>query len=230
MDMTTRQGGIFEVIDIDKATIYTSSIEANEFNVSEESAVIEGRLNAPYVTNSGSLEVTSTLETHTLKNKRDAILRISDHVVGQSIDNAGMLELGGHLKAEHLKSTGRLISEGVIEGETVILEGPVKVREIRAEHIELTLTADCVADYLTANQITINAKRENLLFKDKDHSLKVNEIDGGRVYIENVIAELVRGDEVVIGPNCTVKVVEYTENYTLDDQSDVLELGKITRD
>ncbi|TDL97979.1 hypothetical protein ERX27_05830 [Macrococcus brunensis] len=230
MTVERQDGGIFETIHLDQSVTYASSVEANEIDVQSGSVVIEGRLNAPYLSNAGGLEVTSTLETNELANKKEAHLKVADNVVAQTVNNAGTLELGHHFKAETIESTGKLVAAGTIEATSVRLSGFIQLHDIRAERLDITVTHNSSADYLAASDIRIKAQREALIFKDDDHSLKVNEIDGGEVYLENVIAELVRGDRVTIGPNCTIKVVEYTEDYKLDEQSDVLELGKITRD
>lgn len=223
-------GGIFETIHLDRSITYTSSVEANEVDVQSGSVVIEGRLNAPYLVNAGELEITSTLETTNLTNQKEAYLKVMADVIAQTINNAGILELGAHCKAEALESTGKLQTAGTIEAASVRLEGGIQLHDVRADQLNIIVTHNGSADYLTASDINITAKREALIFKDDDHSLKVDEIDGGRVYVENIIADLVRGDQVTIGPNCTIKVVEYTEDFELDDRSDVLELGKITRD
>ncbi|WP_133430518.1 hypothetical protein [Macrococcus hajekii] len=227
--MNIQQGGIFELINVEEPTTFTSSVEANELNV-RESATIEGRLNAPYITNSGVLSIHSTLETQELVNDKKGRLFVEENVIGSKVSNEGLIELKKDLKAEHIESSGEIISSGRIEGQTLSFEGSFKVKDIRAERLDFILTDDCEASSITANDIKVDAKRQALIFKDNDHLLKVDHIDGGTIYLENVIAELVRGDEVTIGPNCTIKILEYTKDYKLDNRSDVLELGKITRD
>ncbi|WP_165983756.1 hypothetical protein [Macrococcus bovicus] len=223
-------GGIFETIHLDQSITYTSSVEAHEVDVQSGSVVIEGRLNAPYLVNAGEVEITSTLETTHLTNQKEAYLKVTDGVVAHTVNNAGILELGAHCQAETIQSTGQLQAAGTIEAASVRLEGVLQLHDVRADQLNIIVTHNGSAEYLTASDINITAKREALIFKDQDHSLKVDEIDGGHVYVENIIADLVRGDQVTIGPNCIIKVVEYTEDFKLDDQSDVLELGKITRD
>lgn len=73
MTVERQDGGIFETIHLDQSVTYASSVEANEIDVQSGSVVIEGRLNAPYLSNAGGLEVTSTLETNELANKKRRI-------------------------------------------------------------------------------------------------------------------------------------------------------------
>ncbi|TDM11965.1 hypothetical protein [Macrococcus lamae] len=224
------EGGVFEQINAEVRTDFTSSVETHELTIGTDGDVfVEGRLNAPYISNKGTLDIMDTIETEELANHPDAVIKAGDHVGARIIDNEGTLELGRSLRAESLQSKGS-ISTGVVDTTTFQSTGTLNIDELNADDLHIKVGPDSSIKFINANNISIKAMREGLIFKDDDAKLVVEEIEGSDVYVENVIADLVRGDQVRIGRNCIIKVVEYTDTYHLDESSEVYELGKISRD
>jgi hypothetical protein len=46
-------------------------------------------------------------------------------------------------------------------------------------------------------------------------------IEGDDIYLENTVAEIVRGNSVEIGPGCTIGLVEYANKFSKDKDSTV---------
>ncbi len=221
------QGGIFEQINAEARTDLSSSVEANELTIGKTGDVfIEGRLNASYINNKGILDVMDTIETEELTNHQEALVKAGDHVGAGIIDNDGTLELARSLRAEALQSRGS-IQAGVVNVTTFRSEGKLAIEELTAEELHIKVADHSSINYINAANISIKAKRQGLLLKDDDAKLSAAEITGSDIHIENVIADLVRGDRVTIGPHCIIKVVEYTERYDLDESSEIYELGKM---
>lgn len=228
---TKTSGGIFENIRTSAQTDFTSSVEANEIMVDQGGDLfIKGRLNAPYITVNGVLDVMDTLETSVIHVKSDGLLKVGDAMTAESLDVDGQAELS-KVRAERLSTKGTFKSTGPVDAKQFMSAGELRVAgDLSAEEVNIKVAANSLVNYINANTVSIKARREGLLFKDKDATLSVLEIIGNDVYVENVTADLVRGDQVTIGPNCVVKVVEYTDRYDYDESSEVLEFGKISKD
>lgn len=206
-------GGIFEKITVSARTDFSSSVEVNELNIQTEGDMfVEGRLNAPYITVAGQLDIMDTIETERLEIEQRGWLKAGDHIVAKVVSNNGDMDIKS-LRADEFTSKGRL-----------------KAKALTADTLQLKAVGESRIQYIQGDEIRITAGREHLIFKDKDAIVIADEVDGREVYVENLSADLVRGDRVTIGPGCTIKVVEYTEQYALDEAADVLELGKISRD
>ncbi len=167
-----------------------------------------------------------TIETEELTNHQEALVKAGDHVGAGIIDNDGTLELARSLRAEALQSRGS-IQAGVVNVTTFRSEGKLAIEELTAEDLHIKVADNSSINYINAANVSIKAKRQGLLLKDDDAKLSAAEITGSDIHIENVIADLVRGDRVTIGPHCIIKVVEYTERYDLDESSEIYELGKM---
>ncbi|KAA1039341.1 hypothetical protein ERX35_007145 [Macrococcus equipercicus] len=226
----TAAGGVFERINVEARADLTSSVETNELTLGTAGDLfIEGRLNAPYISNKGILDVMDTIETEALSNHQDAVVKAGDQVNARTIDNDGTLDFGRSLRADTLHASGT-VTAGFAAVTTFQSSGKLTIDQLSGDDVHIKAALNSTVNFINAAHVTVKAQREALLFKDDDARLVVKEIAGNDIVIENVVADLVRGDRVSIGQNCIIKVVEYTESYQLDDSSDVYELGKISRD
>ena len=57
--------------------------------------------------------------------------------------------------------------------------------------------------------------------------VQANLIEGDEIYLENTRADVVRGKQIEIGPNCKIKLIEYSESLKVHDDSDVEKQTKI---
>lgn len=228
---TKTNGGIFENIRTSARTDLTSSVEANEVMVDNGGDLfIQGRLNTPYITVNGVLDVMDTLETSVIHVKSDGTLKVGDAMTAESLDVDGNAELA-KVRVERISSKGTFNAAGPVDAKQFSSSGPLRVNgDLSAEEIYIKVAPNSLVNYINASAVSIKAAREGLIFKDKDTTLSVLEVIGDDVYVENITADLVRGDRVTIGQNCVIKVVEYTESYDYDQSSEILELGKISKD
>ena len=89
---------------------------------------------------------------------------------------------------------------------------------------------ECFAKEIGGQTITVKAKGSlvgNLLKPLFKPQLETELIEGDKIEIENTIAKIVRGNQVRIGPNCQIGVVEYTEEYSIDKKAVVAENRKV---
>ncbi len=56
-------------------------------------------------------------------------------------------------------------------------------------------------------------KRDFFLFISHVGNLQTSIVEGDDIYLEHTIAEVVRGNNVTIGPGCEISVVEYHTSF-----------------
>ncbi|WZE72878.1 hypothetical protein QA538_10380 [Macrococcus sp. CCM 2573] len=225
------EGGIFEKIEVSAPVTVSSSIEANEITIHKTGTLtVQGKVNAPFIRISGTLNIEDALETEQLTIDKDAELRVNRDTISASIHNKGRLQTEGGLRSKKFESTGVVVARGPINSERFKSTGSFQLdNDLTVQAAEIIVSEVSNIRYLNGGEVQVKAEREMLLFKDEDSRLSVREIDGSVLTLENVIAELVRGDNVTIKNNCTIKTVEYTESYNYDESSDVHEFAKIKR-
>lgn len=227
----TVAGGIFETVTVEGNATATSSIEANELVVADDSVLkMEGQLNAPYLKVNGELVIDGTLETNELVISDKGYLVVQGEVVLTSIDNHGTIDLKRGLKANEIHNKGAFIGEGPVKAEVFNSKGSIRLdEELNAQSISISVDESSNIRYIVCDELTVKAEREKLLFKDETSRLTVREIDAVSATVENVVSELLRADNVTIKENCSIKVVEYAQDFHYNEASDVLEFAKITR-
>ncbi|WP_312040085.1 hypothetical protein [Macrococcoides bohemicum] len=228
----TVAGGIFETINVEGNSVVNSSVEANELIVEKESVLkIEGKLNVPYLKVYGELVIEGTLETNELVIGGDGYIAVQNEAIIGTIDNKGTLDLKRGIKVDDIQNKGSFIGMGPVKATTFQSNGSVRLdEELNAENVTITVAEVSNIRYIICDELTVKAEREKLIFKDESSVLTVREIDAVSASVENVVCDLLRADDVTIKENCSIKVVEYVNDYEYDEASDVLEFAKIKRD
>ncbi len=164
----------------------------------------------------------------------------------------GQAEFGGDLNAKSLNIQGEVIVEGdlfldesVITGnikckrdfnaETFDLEGGFRIEGLlNADQININMYWPCTVREIGGTEVKVrkDEKFSFLGFKNliMPHSssklLKTDIIEADEIYLENTHAKIVRGNNIKIGPDCKIDLVEYKVSYKKDDKSVVNTLKK----
>lgn len=225
-------GGIFETINVEGNSLVTSSVEANELIIEQDSVLkVEGKLNVPYLKVYGELVIEGTLETNELVIAQDGYIVVQDEAIIETIDNKGTLDLKRGVKVNDIQNKGAFIGMGPVKAITFHSNGSIRLdEELNAENITITVAEVSNIRYIICKELTVKAERDKLIFKDEASKLTVREIDAVNASVENVICDLIRADDVTIKEHCSIKVVEYVNDYKFNEASDVLEFAKIKRD
>ncbi|MCE4957772.1 hypothetical protein [Macrococcoides caseolyticum] len=224
-------GGIYETIQVEGNTIASSSIEANELVVEADGVLkIEDQLNVPYLTVKGELRIEGTLETNELIIEQNGYVAVLENVVLSTLNNKGTIDLKQGLRAQEIHNQGAFIGSGPVNTTVFHSEGSIRLDEsLNAEETIISVAEASNIRYITSEHTTIKAEREKLIFKDRASRLTVREMDSKRADVENLVCDVLRADDVEIKKYCTIKVVEYVNDYQYDEASDVLEFAKISR-
>ncbi|CKF98579.1 Uncharacterised protein [Bacillus paranthracis] len=137
-------------------------------------------------------------DAHIEKTKVRGMIDIAGKLSGDFVDVKGALNVRENIEVEDLSLNGGLESDGLLNAENIQIslryEGS-KVREI------------------VGKKITIRKKARFLPFISHVGNLQTSIVEGDDIYLEHTIADVVRGNNVTIGPGCEISVVEYHTSF-----------------
>ncbi len=143
---------------------------------------------------------------------------------------SGAVACEKNLKAAELHSSGAVKVLGDIEAENVLISGSVNCPGLlNAEDIKINLTGNAFSEIGSVGCGKIRVEDRNgemgllqRIFGGKKARLKVLEsIEGDEIFLENTEAKTVVGRNVVIGKNCKIENLQYSENAEIDPKATV---------
>ncbi|MBR9685962.1 polymer-forming cytoskeletal protein [Bacillus cereus] len=199
-------GGDYNKVKIRGEGTITNDMSCNEFktygtsdvrgNVKVKNYVVygdnevQGNIDAEYVKVYGNTQIHG--DAHIEKTKVRGMIDIAGKFSGDFVDVKGDIEV------EDLSLTGGLEGDGLLNAENIQIslryEGS-KVREIGGK------------------KITVRKKARFIPFTSHAGNLQTSIVEGDDIYLEHTIAEVVRGNNVTIGPGCEISVVEYHTSF-----------------
>ncbi|MBR2041712.1 MAG: polymer-forming cytoskeletal protein [Oscillospiraceae bacterium] len=192
------------------------TLSSKEFNVSG-SAKNEGRLSSDIIKVSGAFKVEG------------------DCASDEKISVSGGFKCGGTLRGAEVKISGGLKVSGDFEAEDAYITGGISCGGlINAENlrIELSNSYGSKAESIGGSKIIIENYREKgiieKLFGRKKFGFAVSEsIEGDEIIIERTSAKTVTGKYVMIGEDCDIGLVQYSESVEISPKAKVGKCEKI---
>lgn len=148
---------------------------------------------------------------------------VEGDVISEEVKVVGELQAKS-IRTELLKIKGFLNSSGNIEVEEMTVKGGFDIKgslNVGQLVINLQIAPSSVTE-IGGEEITIKSK--SLL--NRKYRLQAELIEGDSIYLEYTTAEVVRGNDVELGPGCQIGLVEYRESFENKD-SKVGEAKKI---
>lgn len=201
---------ICETMDISGAITVQGNVTAKTCKVSG-ACQIDGNISSPEIKISGGSKVKGNLE-------------------GKNIKMAGALKVDGAIKGDIVKLSGEISIGGDTECEEFHLSGAVHAKgTLNCERCDLAIYADSEIEELVGGTIKVTKGRGSAntwvtlrsLFAQMSGNLRVRTIEGDDIYLENTTCDMVRGSKVVIGPDCSIGTVEYSEKLDIHASSKV---------
>lgn len=148
----------------------------------------------------------------------------SGKVEAALVSCSGSAKVDGGIKADTIKADGA-IKAANMEAERIVVSGACGVPGLmNAETIEIKLGGRCTVGSIGCGKLTVKPGigcERFLLGCKRDDLLEVGTIEGDEIELENTTADIVRGKNIIIGKNCTIKTVEYSQNLTVNPSSEV---------
>jgi cytoskeletal protein CcmA (bactofilin family) len=168
------------------------------------SARVQGTLIAEVAKVAGSCTFEGDVEVEQFRSAGS--VHILGNLKAESVEASGALLVDGSVHAEQISSGGSLHVKGAVEteqfesGGSIRLEGGLKAEQIR---IDLGGTSNVS----TMEGETIQVKATGGFFRVRG-DLTAERIEGETVELEATTANLVKGENVIIGPLCKIDTVE----------------------
>jgi cytoskeletal protein CcmA (bactofilin family) len=185
------------------------------------SLILQEDLRADTVNVVGHLSVKNNVVTSKLKVSGDC--SIGGHCRADQVINLGSLRIQ-HIQADRLQSSGYFSVAQDAAVETFYAEGAVKIHRLTAESsIELRLGNKSTIDVIkSSGTITVkpSLKLMNALIP-YFRKLTCETIEGTSISLYRTTANLVCGEDIIIGPGCSIGEVQYSKSLTVDPKSQV---------
>ncbi len=207
----------------------------NQVTVSGQ-AEINGDLNCADFRISGSSEVQGSLKTKTLRvsghaaiggNLRADEVRISGSFTGRGdlaarkINISGQADIAGNVTAESINISGYLATRGGREAESFVARGTVAINGmLNAGTIDIRHYGSRAGEIGGENiniriQVPFGLQRLLKIFRQPG-AFTAGTIEGDDIHLELVKAKVVRGNNITMGPDCEVDLVEYRDSFQKD--------------
>lgn len=228
-------GGRFNEVKISGAGSINGDIECNVFRSSGASDV-KGNIKTKIFESSGASEIKGNVIAAEMRISGAGNIRGDVSTTKIKISGAG--NIGGNLQAEAIEVSGSVGIGNDCEAESFKASGGFKIGGLlNAGKIDIDINGKCNAKEIGGERITITkygkGRAVNGVFKAIKDMFNIHEyliteaIEGDDIYLESTVSRVVRGNNVKIGPDCDIDIVEYKNEILIDKGSRVREQRKI---
>ncbi|SFI78226.1 MULTISPECIES: cytoplasmic protein [unclassified Bacillus (in: firmicutes)] len=219
-------GGTYKNVKIRGEGTILDDIDCDAFKTYGASEV-QGNVKAHMVTVFGETKIRGDLHSENVKVNGN--LEVSGPAEVKRTKVRGMFDIGENFTGEEIDITGGINVKGNLEAEDFTLNGGFTITDmLNAGNINIILRYEhSNVKEIGGEKITVQKKSSFFPFSKHGGYLHANIIEGDEIYLEYTKADVVRGNNVTIGPECEIGVVEYHESYKNADQSIVKEYKQI---
>ena len=238
-------GGRFGRVLISGSGKVQGALECEEFRLSGAGKVLDGSLTVHgLMACSGAGRADGPILAEELRvsgaftGEADAEVRGLAEISG-SLKTEGSLKAGtlvisgictaaGGVCANEIRSSGSLKTEGDLQAETLTASGVLYVRGLlNAGTADIQLAGEDLIGSIGGGTIRVRKRPVNFRFFQKRPHLISNLIEADEIDLEYTDAQIVRGVNVRIGPECVIDRVEYSGTLTTDADAIVREKVKV---
>ncbi|MDR4172299.1 bactofilin family protein [Bacillus nitratireducens] len=179
------------------------------------------------ISGSGKVEGTVSAETMRIDGKGT----ITQDVKAATLKIAGKGTIGGNVTGEEFKINGQATIDGNCEVDIFSSEGQFTVGGLlSADEININIHGTCRAKEIGGQTIKVKHRLSafSRLFKTVfGLQLEAELLEGDNIDIDYAHIKTVRGNNVTVGPNCEIELIEYTGVLTVDKSANVKEIKQV---
>jgi cytoskeletal protein CcmA (bactofilin family) len=224
----TSSGGEFDTASVNGKGTIQGDIDCRYYDCNG-AATVNGNIKAERVKINGTSKVNGDVDAKEITI--DGHSSMSGDVSFEKIKISGSGSIGGSLKGEKVKINGKASIGGDCETEEFVAEGHFTIGGLlNAENISIFLYGDCKAKEIGGQTIRIKQKTFGLMKIIKTIfpiRLVTDVIEGDEIHVEGIKAKVVRGNNVTIGHNCEIDLVEYKGKIEVDKNAKVTKTNKL---
>lgn len=192
------------------------NVKAQSFEISGAGQV-RGNVDAEFIRVSGASEIYGDVTTKDIKVSGTG--EIKGTLRAETVTLKGACEINKDCEAEDFKAYGGFEIKGLLNAGNIEIKlwGSCSAKEIGGEKIDVRIGHDAVFGF---------TKMVSKLFS-KPEGLEAEVIEGDEIYLEGTKARVVRGNNIVIGEDCEIELVEYMGDLKIVANGRVKEQRKI---
>jgi cytoskeletal protein CcmA (bactofilin family) len=220
-------GGCYDKISIRGEGTIVNEVECSSFHVYGTSEAVDN-------VKTGSVKIFGEAAVKMNMDAQDTLVMGTLMVGGKAhlkkMKILGLLEVGEGLTGDEANIKGSISVNGDVEYETFDSSGGFEIKGLlTADTIRVGLRfGQSSAEEIGGGKITVKKRSNSLLpFGKETGTLVAKVIEGDDIYLENTKADMVRGNQVNIGPGCQIGVVEYRDDLTHDPRATIKTKTKV---
>ena len=205
-------GGEYNNIKISGSAKIEGNIECNYYKCSGSSNA-NGNVKSKNIEISGSIKICGNADAEEIN------VSGSSHILGsvntKTLKISGSTSIKDILHTEDMKISGTISVGKDCEAENFYVKGNFNIGGLlNAGNIDVEMYGKCRAKDIGGENINIKLGTGHFFIRminlfSNYARLETGVIEGDDIYVENTIAKIVRGNNVIIGPNCDIEIVEY---------------------
>lgn len=175
----------------------------------------------------GQCDVSGNLKSETVKINGSS--SVNGPLETKNIRVNGEIGVSGDLSAEKIRVNGDMDVEGDCDAETCTLRGEFTVAGLlNAGNLKIDLYGPCEVKEIGGEKITVKKEMGfHFLIKNifasgvSGSKLTTDVIEGDEIRLEHTEANVVRGNDVIIGEGCEIGLVEYRNSFKRNENAKV---------
>lgn len=187
---------------------------------------IEGDLDCINLKINGKCDINGNVKAESVKvNGSNSI---KGNLEAEKVKINGTADIDGNLSVEKAETYGRINVDGDCNAEVFNIEGTFAIEGLlNADELRLSLYGSSRAREIGGAKITVNKMsglfglKSMILPFGRGKGLTTDTIEGDDINLENTHAKVVRGNNIQLGPNCKIELVEYKNSFKQDEKAEV---------
>jgi len=242
-------GGIYSDVKISGSGTINGDLDCLYFTTSGSSRVA-GNIKSKDFKVSGSSKIEGDVAFDNMQISGGS--NISGNLNGGDIKVSGSTKIGGNVNINAIKISGSINIEGALKGETVDISGFISIKEdceaesfiskggfqigglLNAGNVDISIGGNCKVKEIGGEKITVKLHPARSLinsiiniFFTSFGKLTSEVIEGDNIYLEGTQAKIVRGNNITIGQDCEIELVEYRGELKIEGNPVIREQKKI---
>ncbi|MDU4891154.1 MAG: polymer-forming cytoskeletal protein [Clostridium sp.] len=241
-------GGRYNVVSISGSGKIIGDLNCERFRISG-SGKVDGSITTNDFGISGSGKVTRDLKC--ARGSISGSGKVEGSVYGGSftISGSGVVEgnfkgdeftingsgkVGGRISGTAVKLYGAVSVGQGIEGEIIDIRGSLRTNNmVNGDQVSIEVGGRTEIEEIGATKVTVSKGIQGRglvsrfflkMFGGKDFDyLVAKTIEADEIYLENTIADVVRGGKIIIGEGCKIKKIEYSDSFEVKSETSIID-------
>lgn len=227
------EGGKYDEIKASGAASIRGDIECNVLKVSG-AVSIKGNVKVGIARVSGASDIIGDVEADEFKCS--GAVDIKGNFNGKVLKVSGGSSIKGNVRGGEVRFTGGTSISENCEVEKFYSMGGFKIGGLlNADEIEIIVNGKCIVEEIGGENIVISRESHggNVIGKmikfmfNQEGYLYSNLIEGDNIKIEGSKVKVVRGNDITVGSDCKIELIEYREKLEIAPGAEIGEQRKI---